>query len=115
MSEKLNSDSVLKSLGKNIRQIRLLKGLSQQSLAESISKSTNFVSLLENGNTGLSVQTIVDLCKALDVNANAIFSGIIIATEKNLDAFILESLELFNDSDKSIVAGLITYIKNSKN
>ena len=114
MSENSNSDSVLKALGKNIRQNRLLKGLTQESLAESIGKSTNFVSLAENGNTGLSIQTIVDLCKALGVNADTIFAGIIPATDKDVDNYILESLNLFTDEDKTIVADLIAYIKNSK-
>ena len=115
MDEKIINPNVLKHIGKNVRQIRLLKGLSQQNLAEDIEKSTKFVSLLENGKTGIAVQTLIDICKSLDVDANAIFSGIIPATEKSQDAFIIDSLNMFNEKDKAIVSNLITYIINSKN
>ena len=115
MDEKIINPNVLKHIGKNVRQIRLLKGLSQQNLAEDIEKSTNFVSLLENGKTGIAVQTLIDICKSLDVDANAIFAGIIPATEKSQDTFIIDSLNMFNEKDKAIVSDLITYIINSKN
>lgn len=115
MDEKILKDSVLQTLGKNIRKVRLLKGLSQESLAADIDKSVNFVSLLENGKTGLAVQTIIDICKSLGVDANAIFSGIIPVAEKSTDTFIIDSLNLFDDKDKAMVTDLITYIINSKN
>ena len=51
MDKNITEPDVLKTLGKNVRKFRLLKGLSQENLAESIDKSINFVSLLENGRT----------------------------------------------------------------
>lgn len=115
MEKKVIEPSVLKAIGKNVRQIRLLKGLSQESFASDIDKSTNFVSLLENGKTGLTVQTIIDICKSLGVDSNAIFTGLIPATEKSKDDFIIDSLNLFDENDKTIVTDLISYIINSKN
>lgn len=115
MKEKTNKSSILETLGKNIKQIRLLKGLSQENLASELQKSVNFISLVENGKTGLSIQTIVDICKVLEVDANAIFSGIIPPNEVKTDPFIIESLDLFDENDKAIVTNLITYIINSKN
>lgn len=40
--------SALEIIGKNIKTARLMRGLSQESLAEKLDKSVNFVSLLEN-------------------------------------------------------------------
>lgn len=42
------TNSVLRIIGQNIRKIRLLKGLSQENLANDLDKSVNFISLLEN-------------------------------------------------------------------
>ena len=113
MVEKINF-TILQTIGKNIKRIRLLNGLSQESLASDINKSVNFVSLLENGKTGLSITTIVDLCRALDVDSNAIFAGTIPKSTADADTFIMNSLNLFNNDDKKMVTDLITYIANSK-
>lgn len=115
MDENITEPSVLKTLGENIRKVRLLKGLTQENLASDLQKSVNFVSLLENGKTGLSIQTLVDICKALDIDANTLFAGIVPASENAPESFIIDSLNLFNDTDKTMVKNLITYIINSKN
>lgn len=114
MDEKITKSDILQIVGKNIKQIRLLKGLSQENLASDLQKSINFISLLENGKTGLSIQTIIDICKALDVDANSIFAGVINAANVKTDSFIINSLDLFDENDKAIVTDLITYIMNSK-
>lgn len=38
----------LQVIGKNVKRIRIMRGLSQEVLAEKLDKSINFVSLLEN-------------------------------------------------------------------
>ena len=111
MEDKNIKSSVLTTLGKNVKQIRLLKGLSQENLASELQKSINFVSLLENGKTGLSVQTIIDICNALEIDANTLFSGIINSQEKE-DSFIINSFNLFNEKDKEIITNLTNYITN---
>lgn len=113
--EEITKSDVLQTIGKNIKQIRLLRGFSQQTLADDLDKSINFVSLLENGKTGLSVQTIIDICKALNVDANAVFEGVIPLANIKEDAFIINSLNMFDKNDKAMVTNLITYIINSKN
>lgn len=106
---------VLQTIGKNVKRIRLLRGFSQENLASDLQKSVNFVSLLENGKTGLSIQTIIDLCKSLSVDTNAIFEGVVAPTNIKEDSFILNALNMFDTNDKTIVTNLITYIINSKN
>lgn len=114
MENEIIKSSVLVTLGKNIKQIRLLKGLSQENLASDLQKSVNFISLVENGKTGLSVQTLVDICFALKVDANALFAGIITLPDSNTDTYIIDSLNLFEENDKAMVTDLINYIINSK-
>lgn len=112
--EEITKSDTLQIIGKNIKRIRLLRGFSQENLASDLQKSVNFVSLLENGKTGLSVQTIIDICRALCVDANSIFEGVIAPTNVMADSFITKSLNLFDENDKAIVTELITYIVNSK-
>lgn len=115
MDEKFLESNVPYAVGQNIKRIRLLKGLSQENLANALDKSTNFISLVENGKTGISIPTLIDFCKELGVDANTILSGIVPVPETNVDAFITQSLNLFDEKDKAMVTDLITYIVNSKN
>lgn len=114
MDEKILQSGVLQTIGQNIKRIRLLKGLSQENIADSLDKSVNFISLVENGKTGLSIQTLIELCKVLEVDANSIFEGVIAPPSVMADDYITKSLALFNDTDKAMVTNLITYIANSK-
>lgn len=115
MYENSLESSVPYALGQNIKRIRLLKGLSQENLANALDKSINFISLVENGKTGVSISTLIGFCKKLEVDANTILSGIVPVPENNVDTFITQSLSLFNEKDKTIVIDLINYIINSKN
>jgi len=49
MEDTQNTDKtdVLKVIGKNIRQARLLRDMTQQMLADNTGLSTNFISLIE--------------------------------------------------------------------
>lgn len=115
MDEKFLESNVPYAVGQNIKRIRLLKGLSQENLANALDKSTNFISLVENGKTGISIPTLIGFCKELRVDANTILSGIVPVPETNVDTFITQSLNLFDEKDKAMVTDLITYIVNSKN
>ncbi len=112
--EDITKSDVLQIIGKNIKRIRLLRGLSQETLANDLDKSVNLVSLVERGESGLSIPTLIDICRVLKVDANSIFEGVIAPPVAIDDDFITKSLSLFNNADKAIVTDLITYISNSK-
>ena len=110
----ITKSDVLRKIGINIKRLRLLHGFSQENLANHLNKSINFVSLLENGKTGIAIQTLIDICNVLDVDANAIFDGVIPKAKTSTDEFITKSISMFDKNDKDIVTNLITYIANSK-
>lgn len=113
--EDITKTSFLETIGKNVKRIRLLRGLSQETLANDLDKSINFVSLIERGESGLSIKTLVDLCRILEVDANTIFEGVIAPSHEMADNYITKSLNLFNEKDKTMVTDLIDYIISSKN
>ncbi len=112
--EQFTKSEYLKIIGKNIKRIRLLRGLSQETLSDRLDKSVNLVSLIERGESSFSTETLINICKILEVDANAIFEGVIAPPVENADDFITKSLALFSDTDKTMVTDLITYIVNSK-
>lgn len=74
MADVDNNSNICKILGSNIKKIRTLEGISQEKLAEKIGKSAHFISVLERGESGLSLQTIIDICNALNTDTNSIFA-----------------------------------------
>lgn len=113
MKNNLSNSDIQKILGKNIKQIRLLKGLTQENLASYLQKSINFISLLENGGTGVSIKTLVDLCIALDCDVNTLFENIVPFNHD--DSSVSSAVKFLEGKDKDIVNNLIDYIVDSKN
>jgi transcriptional regulator with XRE-family HTH domain len=59
--------SVLESVGANIRRVRDRRGVTQQSLAELADLDQRFVQRVERGRTNMSVLVLVKLASALGV------------------------------------------------
>ena len=113
--DKIKENSVIyKRLGKNIKEIRFLNGLSQEKLAELINKSPHYISMIERGSCGAHISTIVDICHALNIDANTIFNGVIDTYSKDKNSYILNSLDNFEKIDKDLLSYLIDYINSKK-
>lgn len=56
------------ALGKVLKEIRLNNGLTQETLAFESGVDRSFISLIERGDSSPTFDTIVELCKALDIN-----------------------------------------------
>ena len=65
-------DKVL--LGKQLRQIRIEKGLSQEKLFELVFISPRQMCLIENGNSYPSLDTFVRIAEILEIDINKFFS-----------------------------------------
>lgn len=100
----------LKFIGENIRIARKNRNLTIESLSELIGISESFLGTIERGESGLSIETLINVCKALNVSSDSI-----IMTETELISpsgdkkDILLTL-LSNSSDEEITF-LIDYIK----
>ena len=112
--EKINSSDIFTTLGSNIRKVRLVRGLSQENLSNDLDKTLNFISLVENGKTGISVPTFVDICNSLNINPDTLLDGIV-PTAIDDDKFILNTIHTLEDRDKKAVIDFLNYIIESKN
>lgn len=63
-------------LGEHIRKLRLQKGLSQEALAEGADIHRNFLSEIERGKKGMTLETLFRLSRALDVTPQSIVIAI---------------------------------------
>jgi transcriptional regulator with XRE-family HTH domain len=68
------ADSELrKKFGKRLRYLRRDRDMTQEHLAELTDLSVNFISLLETGQSSPSLESIVKIAKALEVDAGELF------------------------------------------
>ncbi len=107
-------DKILKIVGNNIKNIRKSKGYTQESFAETLGKSINYISLVELGKSGMSIPALIEICNILQVDMNYIFKGLLSYKPERKEQHIIDCISSFNEKDKEIIFNLIKYIEESK-
>lgn len=96
-----------KSIGSKIKLARSQTDYTQEKLAEKLSLSARYISQLERGIAFGSATTIVNLCKALNINSDFLFDDIIKSSSPSLsekiNANFLENYMQLNDYNKEII------------
>ena len=105
MTSKLN-----KQIGNRIRELRKLKGYSQEQLAEALDIATKSVSYIETGNGFMTLATLEKMCKVLDVEPYEIFQFKKIETKEEIYTYIQKKLDLIKDNEEKLKE-LYLYIK----
>jgi len=101
----------LKHIGENIRIARKSKNLTIDMLSELIGISPSFLGTLERGESSLSVETLIGVCKALGVSADSI----IIEQNATPNPYISDKKDtiatLLNNATDDELSFLIDYVK----
>lgn len=106
-----NQEKVLrKNIGKKIKLARSNAEYTQEQLAEKLSLSPRYISQLERGIAFGSATTIINVCKALNINSDFLFKDLINNKTPILDNIIddkfLENYSKLNDHHKNIISVL---------
>ena len=72
------------AIGRRIQQSREQAGLTQEELAERIDRSTQFISTIERGLAGPSLETVIHLCEVLGTSTEWILRGRALLPDSNL-------------------------------
>ena len=68
-------DESMSQIGSHIKKARQREGLTQETLAESIDVTSQYLSDLERGLVGTSISTLMKICRRLNVTADYILFG----------------------------------------
>ena len=74
-----------KSIGKKIKLARTKSEYTQEQLAEKLSLSPRYISQLERGIAFGSASTIINMCKALNINSDFLFRDLIQCDSNDID------------------------------
>lgn len=95
-------------IGRNIKDIRKSLNQTQEEFAEKLNINAQFLSQVENGKVGISIDNAINICNTANCSSNKLFKDLI----KSPD--IIDNYELLTDRDKSVINQMIMYLLNTK-
>ena len=94
--------SIEKLLGNRIQKIRMAKKITQEELAAQIEKSPHFISDIERGIKGPSIQTLADIICGLETTPNEVFCDIV-AVEDQTITELMTCLSTMTKEEKEFI------------
>ncbi|MDR1674350.1 MAG: helix-turn-helix domain-containing protein [Oscillospiraceae bacterium] len=104
-----------KILGLRIKEMRKLKGLTQEQLAEMTDLSANFIAKIESNNSTVSLISLVKIANILDSSIDYLLCNTGSSGAGETDILINNMLKTFDEQDKSLLINIIREIKVYKN
>jgi transcriptional regulator with XRE-family HTH domain len=71
-----NDKIVLKTLGLRIKELRVIRDISQEELASIADVHRTYIGMVERGEKNITILTLIKLCVALDANLTEILEDI---------------------------------------
>lgn len=103
------ANQFLADVGRRIAEARHSKGLTQEALAEKIETSIQSVSSIELGKKSARLSNFLNICKALDVSADYLLTGVKSAEQLT---GIQQKLATLSSEDYKMVECLIDHLNN---
>lgn len=98
------------SIGKNIRKHRNSLDITQEVLAERINVSVPHISRIENGSAKPSLQTLVDICNALDIPLDYLMHDSVSASQRLTASRLEEILTSCSAQEMNMIADIAEVI-----
>ena len=102
-------------IGELVREYRLSKELTQQELAEKSDLSLPFINLIENNRRNLSVDTLLKILSAMDIDPSDFFRPLSETSDNNLQ-LLIEKIQLNKNRTEIIdlFLNILNLMKNKK-
>ena len=102
-----NEKRLRENIGRKIKIARSKTNYTQEQLAEKISLSPRYISQLESGIAFGSASTIVNLCKALNISSDFLFSDLVEVNSPEItnliDNSFLKNYSQLNQYNKKVI------------
>lgn len=110
----IDSNNIKKILGRNVKQLRTSKGLTQEQLAEHLNLQRETIAFIETGTAFVSSDVLASICNFFNVEPNFLFkSKYIEPTEKevNLKKEINRLMSNCNEEKLEYIFNFVNAIK----
>lgn len=96
----------VRAIGQNIKRVRKLRRISQETLAEAAVISPTYMGAIERGEKLPSLKTLLAIMSALEVSAEIIFDGVIDSGTKK-QPMLEEQLKEISKHDAAMIRKVI--------
>ena len=110
--DNVDNNEINKSIGKIIQKYRLKMGLTQETVAEKLSKSSKTISQIETGKDGTSKKTDVDFMNLLEIAPNELYREFIINKNIKRKIELFDKIDKLNSNQIEAIEKFIDIIKN---
>lgn len=100
-------------LGRRIKHARRAKRITQATLSEMIETSSSYVSYIENGRKTLSLGTLVQIANALEVTADELLEGNLVAETKPAEVEFSSLISDCSSYERCIILDTLKALKAS--
>ena len=111
MSSVLKSD-INNIFGKIFKDYRTKNGLTQEQLAEKLDISLKYISRIENGYSGIKIQTLINYINILGIPPNMLFSSFITNNSLKPQIELSDKLNLMSQEDIILLNGIADLLIN---
>ncbi|MCI5903411.1 MAG: helix-turn-helix domain-containing protein [Blautia sp.] len=100
-----------KRISKKLKELRISKGLTQEYVANMADVNTSHISNIENNRVKVSLNTLVQICNALDTTVDYVLSDEYLNSSSALDQNILNELQKCNKDTKERILKIIQILQ----
>jgi transcriptional regulator with XRE-family HTH domain len=98
-------------IGTRIKEKRKEAGKTQEQLAENLSVTVGYVSQLERGITKISLDTLSNICAALNCDMEYFVSGVTMENKEYMKDELYYKAQLLNKTQRQMLLEIIDIIK----
>ena len=110
----ISKSDIDKNFGKILRDFRIKNKLTQEQLSEKLGISLKYISRIENGNSGVKTQTLINYMNILGITPNTIYASLIDNKEVLKNIEITEKFLCLSDDKKNFLISIIDLLQDLK-
>lgn len=110
MTEREGNVDILQKVGNKIKEIRKIRGISQETLGEKAGLSSNYIGQIERGQKQVTLTTLVQIADALEVDISLFFEESEKKREREELALLFASAKTLSPQDIKVLRLLAEHL-----
>ena len=110
----VSKNEINNSFGKVLKDFRVKKGYTQETMAEKLGISLKYISRIENGYSGIKTRTLINYMNILGITPNTIFKELMTNKDIIKQIEISEKLNQLSEEKLNFVDNMIDLLINFK-
>ena len=103
-----------KLIGERIKEVRRVRGWSQEKLSEKIDVTTVYISRIERGSTQVNLKRLAQISKALDISLEYLITGTATTAPNYLDKELYQTLLNCTPEKQRLIYNIAKIVSGAK-